>query len=180
MSTEAPIVIGIDPGPEHSAYATIYASGKPGPFNWIENNIMLGFLKGLDCDHLGIETLHPRGEPVSLQAMQGQLWAGRFIEALGVPFTCVCERDAAFACTGTMQAKAANISQGLKNIFGEDRRVPCGCDGTVPGKRGPKKCPRCKGKRFVTEKGPLAGANEHVRSALAVAYYVWQKRRVAA
>lgn len=173
-------ILGIDPGPERTAYALL-RNGKPGVHDWFPNEGLLAMLldHGADGCHLAIETLHPRGEPVSRQAMLGQLWAGRFIQAAGAPFTCVDDDDARFAASGKPGATARDVRIGLLNIFGEDKQRPCDCnDGRVPGKRAgtTKICPRCHGDKWITVPGPLASFGEHERSALACALYVWQNR----
>lgn len=187
MSTEVSIV-GIDPGPTHSAFVVLQNGKiKPDEYGWLENEELRKLLAEAApnefryalIDHLAIETLHPRAEPVSLLAMQAQLWAGRFIEAAGVEFTCVDERDARFEATGNPSAKNKDVFVGLLNIFGEDRQVACQCGtGVVAGAREgkTKKCPVCKGRQYVVVPGPLAGMNEHCRSALAAAYRVWVKK----
>lgn len=177
MSKEVTI-IGLDPGPERSAFAAL-TDGKLGAHGWLPNEEVLFYVTTTQFQHLAIETLHPRAEPVSLLAMQAQLWAGRFIEAAGVSFTCIDERDARFEATGNPSATNKDVRHGLLNIFGEDHQEACQCDsGKVPGKReGTMKiCPACKGERFVTVRGPLADYNEHERSALAAAYRVWKRK----
>lgn len=177
-----PRILGCDPGPERSAYALL-ENGVPKEHGWVANEDLLVMVASDGPAfryHLAIETLHPRGEPVSSQAMGGQLWAGRFIQAAGVPFTCVDPFDARFAATGNPKATDKHIRIGLLNIFGEDRQVECECGcGRVSGKRQgtTKICPKCKGEKFITVPGPLATFNEHERSALAAAFYVWQKRQ---
>lgn len=173
-------ILGVDPGPDRSAYALL-ENGIPRGHDWIDNERLLAMIVGGGASgcHLAIETLYPRGEPVSRDAMVGQLWAGRFIQAAGVPFTCVDDDDSRFAASGKPGAKAKDVSAGLKNIFGEDRQEPCDCqDGRVCGKRpgSTKICPRCHGEKYITKPGPLAGYSEHERSALAAALFVWQKR----
>lgn len=176
-------IVGCDTGPENSAYVVLVGSAI-GEHGWIPNaELQQKLAIGLADDAiLAIETLHPRGEPVSMQAMDAQLWAGRFIsevERRGTPFVCVDERDGRFAASGNQCATAKHVRIGLQNLFGEDQQKPCECgDGTVPGARGPKKCPTCKGRKFVTVAGPLAGLGEHERCALAAALYVQQSRGV--
>jgi hypothetical protein len=173
-------LLGIDPGPERSAYA-ILDDGVPGAHAWLANDHLLcmlahGFHQGRK---LCIETLHTRGEPVSQQAMNAQLWAGRFIQAACGPFECVDERDGRFAASGNQCAKEKHVRIGLENQFGEDRQVEClNCiNGRVSGAKAgrTKQCPKCKGTRVVRLAGPLSGFNEHERSALAAALYVYQK-----
>lgn len=173
-------VLGIDPGPERSAYAELQDGVLTPIHGWIPNEelrfaLMNGLARG---GHLAIETLYPRAEPVSRDAMFGQLWAGRFIEVAGVQFTCIDDDDSRFAATGNQRATPRDVRIGLQNIFGEDKQVACDCSGgRVVGKRfgTTKICPRCKGEKYVTVPGPLASFGEHERSALAAALWYHQR-----
>lgn len=187
-------IVAIDPGSERSAYVFL-DDGVPGAHAWLANDHLLDLLaKGFHEGRLlAIETLFPRAEPVSRDALAGQLWAGRFIQAVlmsgqngqvveSARFICVDPGDSRFCVTHNPQAGDKHIRVGLLNIFGDKRQEPCDCgDGREPGKRPgtTRVCRKCGGERFVTVPGPLDGFNEHERSALAVAVYVHEKRSLA-
>ena len=176
-------IVGCDPGSENSAVVMLCGPAILQSL-WLPNASILTWLDDtLDEDTvLAIETLFPRAEPVSREAMEGQLFAGRCIQIAdqrGTPFVKVDVNDAKFTVTGGSPhaRKDKHVRLGLLNIFGDSRQVPCdNCCGTggVRGTRGPKKCPVCKGRQFIVQPGPLHGLNEHCRSALAAAYHVQQ------
>jgi hypothetical protein len=202
-------ILGLDPGSEHSAFVFL-EDAQVLEHGWVRNGQLLqrlrdGFAIG---SHLAIETLHPRGELASLDAMETQLWAGRFVEIFdlrGDTFTKIDPMDARIAVCGKSGVKDREIKQALINRYGGDQKAiggvrcpncndgkvwhlgpcpDCGQAGEVQGPRGPKKCPRCKGRTNIRERvacetckgtnflyppGVLAGFNGHEYSALAAA-----------
>lgn len=177
------VIVGLDPGPEHSAIVCLNGM-TISDSAWLPNcEVLTRLTQTLSVSKvLAIETLHTRAEPVSQQAMDGQLWAGRFIQVAEhwmATVVKVDERDSRFAATGKRASTIADVKMGLLNIYGADQQAPCNvckASGNVPGVRGPKKCQTCKGRKFVIEPGPLHGLNEHERMALCAALHVQQQR----
>lgn len=179
-------IVGVDPGDERSAYVVLL-NGQPDTHGWIPNSELLEMLRD---DYVGygimaIETLHPRHELASREAMETQLWAGRYVEAVSMAGTSfqqrwvqVAEYDSRCAVTGRTNSTNAQVREALLSLFGGDRKEACDrchASGTVMGVRKPKKCPQCKGNKFVRVPGLLSGYGEHERSALAAAYWYFQK-----
>ena len=176
-------ILAIDIGPEFSAYCRLDSGNLIRGHNWFGNDAMLTYVR----------EEHGRGSIAVIESPQAQdrplgkllrdtiWWAGRFAEALdstGVEWHEAEERDVALWLTGNRSASNPAILQGLKDVFGDKTKQPCGeCGsaGSVRGSRGLKKCPACKGNKFLTLPGPLAGMNEHERSALAAAWWYWKK-----
>lgn len=178
-------IVGVDPGDKRSAYVLL-VDGYPSEHGWTQNETLLQMLSEdyVGFGILAIETLHPRGELASRQAMETQLWAGRFIQATVKAsggqrrFIQVAEYDSRCAVTGRTNATNAQVRQALLDKFGDTRQEPCGnchSGGVVMGTRGPKKCPCCKGRKYLRLPGPLDGFNEHERSAIAAGLYYWQQ-----
>ena len=186
MSTrDAKMICGIDPGNEYSAFVTLAGlMNTVSGHAWESNCELLQRIVHAEFDGsvIAIETLHTRGEPVSQMAMDAQLWAGRFIQAAdmrGIRCIKIDERQSRFAVTGFDHANDGAVRIGLLNQFGEDTQEQCAkCigSGQAMGARAPKKCPTCKGRKFVKVPGPLSGFNEHERSALAAAMVIVNRR----
>ena len=177
MSTEAIIILAIDPGPEHSAYCEwhngIRATG------WLPNDQLAAlFIPGRTYV---LESPQAQDRPFGKLFRDTVIWAGRYIEAItsrGLPLVEVDERDARTWIVGARTATNAALKQCLKNHFGDTIQAACACGtGRVPGKRPGtlKACAACKGTRLQTIPGPLARLNDHELSAVAVALYYEQK-----
>lgn len=117
------IYIGIDPGPEMSAYCEIETQlnhirilGK----EKISNNGML-----VKCNEwptkgtkIGIEMIASYGMPVGKEVFETCLWIGRFIERIGKVPEYIYRREEKINLCGSMKAKDANIRQALIDRFG--------------------------------------------------------------
>ena len=110
-------LLAIDPGSEQSAFVItdgerIYGRGicanevivqdiGPGP-KWRDMQ---------RPQHLAIETLHTRGMPTAQQEMDMQLWAGRFIQAAGLPFTKIRRIDEKIVLCGSGEQKTETFAK---------------------------------------------------------------------
>lgn len=176
-------IVGIDIGPERSAYATLSHGRELGERGWVENAILrdliLGFGRGM---LVALESPQPQDRPLGKLLRDTIIWAGRFIEALeanGVEYREMDERDVALWLCGSRTSSNPAVRQCLIDRFGDKSQQPCACGtGRVPGARDgtTKKCPECHGERFVTEPSALHGFNAHERSALACAVTLYEKR----
>ncbi len=154
-------ILAIDPGSEQSAYVVM--DGKHiFEFGIRKNGMLLVDLSAGDfCVlpvHLAIETLHVRGMPTAQQEMETQLWAGRFIQAAGLPFTQMRRMDEKMVICGHPRAMDGNIRQALIDRWGgKDKAI------------GKKKTP-----------GPLYGISQDVWQALAIAVTWFEQQKLKA
>lgn len=175
-------LIGIDIGPEHSAFCELL-DGAIGDHAWLANDKLLAMLRSGHADQLTavIESPQAQSNPLGKLLRDTVLWCGRFIEAIdnrATPWVESDERDVRLWLCGSRGANNGALLQSLKDHFGDTRQEACGeCQSTgqVTGTRGPKQCPCCKGRKFLKVPGPLHGLNEHERSGLAVALRHWQQ-----
>ena len=175
-------LFAIDPGPERSAYCALF-DGQIVEHDWIDNESMVLKLRnGFNAFHYVLESPQAQDRAFGKLFRDTVIWAGRFIEAIecrGWPLREVDERDVRTWIVGSRTATNAALYQALKDYFGDTSDQPCGqcTDGQVPGKRAGtfKKCGACKGERFRRVPGTITKLNEHERSAVAAALYVWQK-----
>lgn len=174
-------ILGLDLGPEHSAYTVLHGA-VIGDHAWIGNERFLDLLRGdLAVGQLTVlESPQPQDRPLGRMLRDTIVLAGRVIEIFklrGLPLVEVDECDARCWLCGSRSSNNSALRQALLDEFGDTRQVPCGdCNstGAAAGARGPKKCPTCKGSKFVRIPGPLSRLNEHERSALAAALYYRQ------
>lgn len=134
------ILIAIDPGSTHSA-AVVMSDGDLMRGFYCPNETMIHdcrlhnpevIIPGSGPYHLAIETIHCRaGQFIQDSHLQTQLWAGRFIEAFGGPFTCV-RRERVKGHFGVQ--KDSELRESLIGRFGGAAAV------------GGVKCKRCHGK----------------------------------
>ena len=124
-------LLAIDPGSEQSAWL-VYDLEERKPLAWDkeENESILDQIQDWEDDllywpgvglveHVAIETLHPRGMPTSIEEMQTQFWAGRFVQAIGLPFTQIDRKDEKMTlCGRCAKVTDANIRAALIDLFG--------------------------------------------------------------
>lgn len=155
-------VIGIDPGPTHSAYVIydgerVIELGKP------DNDCLLECIREDSFSPLPsalvIEQIAAMGMAVGAEVFETVFWSGRFAEAFIGPWHRVKRHEVKMHLCGNMRAKDANIRTSLIDRFGP------GKDKAV----GVKKSP-----------GPLYGVSKDVWSALAVAVTWFDTKRESA
>jgi len=152
------IIVGIDPGNIHSAYAaydeathTVLEADK------VENGQLLGYLNvQQDSQTLfAIEMIASYGMPVGATVFDTCVWIGRFYETIiGAQMMApalVYRKDVKMYLCHTMRAKDSNIRQAIIDRF------PATGGGKVP-QIGTKK-----------EKGPLFGIRSDIWAAIGVA-----------
>jgi hypothetical protein len=154
-------VLGIDPGPRESAYCHL-RNGIVMGARKVPNEIMLGYLQGLDIADLSavvIETIFPRGQSVGLDTMDTQFWAGRFAQvcddASAGTWHKIDRQDVRFAICGSLNTNDSSVRTALLDMWGGSKDAI-----------GTKK-----------EPGPLKSIKADMWSALAIAV-AWQLRRV--
>lgn len=143
-------VMGIDPGPESSAYV-FFDGERVVNFGILENlDIAMTLRNGDRADHVAIEGVQSFGMPVGREVFETCIWIGRFIEATPLDVTIVYRSEVKSHLCNSMKAKDPMIRQALLDRFGPGRQKAIG----------KKKSP-----------GPLHGISSHCWSALAVAVY---------
>ena len=178
------IVLAIDPGNTETAWCQ-YNGITPLTFAKDANEAVLDKMKFLCGDqHLVIEYMQPRGMPTAKEEMDTQFWAGRFVQAAGLPWTPVLRREVKSHLCGSQRAKDANIRRALIDKFGGDdiaiggKKCPK-CKGKGWAGRGRPTCTECNGSKWLHPPGPLHGISSDVWSALAIAVTWWETKREA-
>lgn len=181
-------LLAIDPGSDYSAYV-VFDSGVPTKGEWLLNSQLLQMIReGLTAGMvLAIETLHPRGELASRDAMTTQLWAGRFIEAAEhnwqTRHVIIDPNDARVAVTGDTKSKDKHIRQAIIDYYGGDNAaiggVKCpACKGNGWVGRGRPTCEACQGRKWLHPPGVLHRLqNNHFWSAMAAGLCYWQRQQ---
>lgn len=170
-------LLAIDPGSEQSAFV-LFDGERIYAYGIVPNDVVVRDMSRTDWgvmpQHLAIETLHVRGMPTAQAEMETQLWAGRFIQAAGLPFTKIRRIDEKICLCGSARAKDGNIRAALIDRWGGASAIAtekkCAkCKGKGWSGRGRVSCELCGGSGKGTQAGPLAGISADCWSALAVA-----------
>jgi hypothetical protein len=144
-------ILGIDPGPEQSAWV-VYDPISPEPiieFDKGPNELLLTMVRkrGDEFDHLAIEMIASYGMPVGKEVFDTCVWIGRFSEAWNICWGWlhrpVYRKDVKMHLCHSMRANDGNVAQALRDRLGP---------------KGTKKAP-----------GPCFGISKDVWQALAVA-----------
>jgi hypothetical protein len=151
------IIIGIDPGPEKSAYVVLY-NGAIQDKGKVDNAILKVELRqweGSDVQ-MAIEMVASYGMPVGCEIFETVFWIGRVWEAAersNLDCRKVYRKDIKLWLCNSIRAKDANVRQALLDKF------PRTGGGKTP-QIGTKSKP-----------GPLYGMSGDIWSALAIALY---------
>lgn len=153
---EAPtrIVLGIDPGPEQSAFCRF--DGHSVVHCGIEKNqvvkdslpLIVGF-GGKEVEVVAIEMVACYGMPVGAEVFETCVWIGRMIERSTIAVRRVYRKDVKMHFCQNMRAKDSNIRQAIIDRFGGKEKAI-----------GLKASP-----------GPLYSVKSHIWAALAVAIF---------
>lgn len=128
MSEEKPYIFAIDPGNIESGWAILNDILKPIEFGKTNNEILLEKIITHDfrypgAPHFAIEMVahYGLGMPAGKTVFDTCVWIGRFWQATGyIPNRKVIYRkDEKITLCGSMKAKDKNISQALRDRFGE-------------------------------------------------------------
>ncbi len=151
------IVLGLDPGPEESAWVAF--DGQRVLYHAKEPNEAIRVHLTNQAEKpdaiLVIEQIAAMGMAVGAEVFETCFWSGRFAEAWGHPFERLKRHEIKMHLCGNMRAKDANIRTALMDRFGGSKAV------------GRKASP-----------GPLFGIAGDQWSALAVAL-TWYDTRIA-
>ena len=148
------IILGIDPGPEESAWVIYNDRDEKIMGMGIESNYLIrkmDFYSQLDkwVDITVIEMIASYGMAVGEEVFNTCVWIGRFMEIFhNIDPILVYRKDVKMHLCNSMRAKDTNIRQALIDRFG----------GTIKKAKGKKNSP-----------GPLYGIHDDIWSALAVA-----------
>jgi len=149
MTVPSGHILGIDPGPECSAYLVWDRfCEKIEAKDMLKNELLFELLvKGSfeSVDGMSIEMMQSRGMPVGKDVFETCLWIGRFTFASDLPFELVYPSTWRSHFCGTTRAAKANVWRVMRDRFGE------------PGRK--------------NNPGVLYGVKDHLRDALALAVY---------
>ena len=112
-------ILAIDPGSEQSAVIEwdgkqiISAAIMP------NNELLESMYRGIVVGEMVIEMIASYGMPVGATVFETVFWIGRFCEAWKGPFTRIYRKDVKMHLCGSTRAKDSNISQALRDRFGE-------------------------------------------------------------
>lgn len=145
------MILAIDPGTTQSGFV-ILANGRVMSSGVLPNGNVLK-LVAVHEGHIAIEMIASYGMAVGREVFETCVWVGRFQQAYHEPslVRLVYRKDVKMHLCGTTQAKDANVTQAIKDLF------PATGGGACP-QKGTKSQP-----------GPLYGVSSHAWSALAVA-----------
>jgi len=147
-------ILGVDPGPEESAWVIYNDRDEKIMGMGIESNYLIrkmDFYSQLDkwVDITVIEMIASYGMAVGEEVFNTCVWIGRFMEIFhNIDPILVYRKDVKMHLCNSMRAKDTNIRQALIDRFG----------GTIKKAKGKKNSP-----------GPLYGIHDDIWSALAVA-----------
>lgn len=155
------MILAIDPGTTESGWVAFAGPHQPvARFGFHNNEALLGFLRArtfnlVKGDSVVVEMIASYGMPVGKEVFQTVLMIGRIMEICyrqEIPCRLVFRQDVKLHLCKSPKAKDANVSQSLRDKYGE---------------KGTKKKP-----------GPLFGIAKHTWSALAVADYAYHNPEV--
>lgn len=120
------MILAIDPGNEYSAYVTLGDKLRLIEFGKIPNDELFAKLEAAanlkwpGIDHLAIEMVACYGMPVGKEVFETCVVIGRIVQiAKNVHTQYIYRKDEKINLCGSMKAKDANISQALRDRFGE-------------------------------------------------------------
>lgn len=120
------MILAIDPGNVYSGWAVLNDELRPVYFDKSENNVLLDKLLHRDfaqSAHCAIEMVahYGSGMPAGKTVFDTCVWIGRFWQASEyIPHRrLIYRREEKLQLCGNMRAKDANISQALRDRFGE-------------------------------------------------------------
>jgi Holliday junction resolvasome RuvABC endonuclease subunit len=119
------VILAIDPGNKESAFCIIDNELKPVEFCKLSNELLLDRIEVLSkyTAQVGaIERIASYGMSVGQEVFQTCEWVGIFTHALfcrGIPVQYIYRKEVKLNLCGSMKAKDSNITQALKDRFGE-------------------------------------------------------------
>lgn len=125
---QTPFIFAIDPGNVESGWAILNDILKPIEFGKTDNEVLLEKILSNDfqypgAQHFAIEMVahYGSGMPAGKTVFDTCVWIGRFWQVTGsIPHRKVIyRREEKLTLCGNMKAKDANISQALRDRFGE-------------------------------------------------------------
>ena len=119
------MILAVDPGDQLSAFV-VYDGKRPVDHGKLTNETLLMRLNHGDlhchdlsqCSHLAIEMAESFGAKVWNQVFLATLWAGRFVEAFGGPYTLMSRQKTKLYVTGNPRARDAQVRACLIDRYG--------------------------------------------------------------
>ena len=119
------LVLGIDPGPEHSAYALLRPGGEVYQTETLSNLEMLDAFALMQYDRIFIEMIASYGMAVGSSVFDTCVMIGRFWErswyARGRDPILIYRKDVKMYLCGNTKAKDTNIRQAIMDLHGSTR-----------------------------------------------------------
>lgn len=129
MEGDGELILAIDPGCIDSAYVMLDENLKATEFGKVPNEELLTIIQAVVANnmtyargkwHFAIEMVASYGMPVGKEVFETVFWIGRFWEV--ADFTnkqFIYRKDEKVNLCGSMKAKDSNITQALKDRFGD-------------------------------------------------------------
>ena len=118
------MILAIDPGDQLSAFV-VYDGRRPVDHGKLGNEELLALLCGglhyrplTYASHLAIEMAESFGAKVWNQVFLATLWAGRFVEAFGGPYTLMSRQKTKLYVTGNPRARDSQVRACLIDRYG--------------------------------------------------------------
>lgn len=113
------MILAIDPGDQLSAFV-VYDGKRPVDHGKLGNDAFVHIVRAKhpQCSHLAIEMAESFGAKVWNQVFLATLWAGRFVEAFGGPYTLMSRQKTKLYVTGNPRARDAQVRACLIDRYG--------------------------------------------------------------
>lgn len=173
-------VLGVDPGPENSAYALVTGDQQVLHAEKVGNDSLIERIRQDPPAHVAIESIQSYGMAVGRSVFDTCFFIGEVIRTCkdaGIPFTLYPRPEYTRRICGAVKVNDAVLRQALLLRFGGDGEIvkqeviPAGAPGAGVYLNGPRKGqPRVREVRIPEPLHVLAGCSDK-RSAFAVAVY---------
>ena len=112
-------ILAIDPGNEQSAVVVWDGKQIISADTMRNNELLESIYQEIRAGDMAIEMVASFGMPVGATVFETVFWIGRFCEAWKGPFHRIFRKDVKIHLCNNMRAKDSNISQALRDRFGE-------------------------------------------------------------
>ena len=113
------MILAIDPGNERSAYVVWDGQVVLSAETLRNDDLLETIVRNGEIGPMVIEMIASYGMAVGKTVFETVFWIGRFCEAYGGEWHRVFRKDVKMHLCGSMRAKDSNISQALRDRFGE-------------------------------------------------------------
>ena len=114
------MILSIDPGPEQSAYVLLSLNYEILEFGKVDNEKLCNSIsKQYGQVEIVIEMIASYGMPVGAEVFETCVWIGRFMQASNCKVERLYRKDIKLHLCNSVKAKDSNITQALKDRFGD-------------------------------------------------------------